>query len=99
MAKVEMIQDRITVLTADGKDHTARFKRLSNSFDGGALDKLVEEFVTDSGYTEDDVTGYYLFSESVVQGTVDEFTEPEPDINDESVSVVPFKVKAGVNDG
>lgn len=97
MAKVEMIQDRITVLTADGKDHTARFKRLSNSFDGGALDKLVEDFVENSGYTEDDVIGYYIFTESVVQGTVEEF--PEPDINDEQVTVVPFNVKAGTNDG
>lgn len=61
----ELLSDRITILTSDGKDHTARNNRASNEFDGAALDALVAEFVENSDYELSDVTAFYVFTESV----------------------------------
>lgn len=61
----ELVCDRITILTSDGKDHTARNNRVDNEFDGAALDALVQEFLANSDYELKDITHYYLFTESV----------------------------------
>lgn len=61
----QLVSDRITILTSDGKDHTARHSRASNTFAGAALDALVEEFVAKSDYELSDVTAFYVFTESV----------------------------------